>query len=89
MTQRFGRKNIKTDYDSLQSSTRELALQVIKGLGLRISHEPSEMFLKNTNILQEWLEKTPTVSTKEKKRDYDLLSNTFHFLRSTGMKLFS
>ena len=49
------KKIIKTVYDSPQSSTKGLALQVEKVLGFR---------LKNTNILQELLgKKTPAVST--------------------------
>ena len=39
MTHRIERKIINTVYDSPQSSTRELALQVEKDLGLRVSHE--------------------------------------------------
>ena len=39
VTQRVERKIIKTVYDSQQSSTRGLALQVEKDLGLRVSHE--------------------------------------------------
>ena len=54
--QRVERKIIKTVYDSPQSSTRALALQVEKDVFLM---QPSEMFLKNTNILQEWLGKKP------------------------------
>ena len=49
MTQRVERKIIKSVYDSPQSSTRGLALQVEKDLGFPM--KPSEMFLKNINIL--------------------------------------
>ena len=40
--------------------------------------EPSEIFLKNTNILQEWLGKNTCCQYKMQKRDQDLLSNSFH-----------
>ena len=55
VTQRVERKIIKTFNDSPQFSTRGLALQVEKYLGLCVFHEtiPSAMFFKNTNILQE------------------------------------
>ena len=39
VTQRVERKIIKTVYDSPQSSTRGLALQVKNDLRLRVSHE--------------------------------------------------
>ena len=41
------RKIIKTVYDSQQSSTRGLALQVEKDLGLRVSHETIRKVLEN------------------------------------------
>ena len=82
VTRRVDRKISKTLYESRQSNKRGLALQAEKDLGLRVSHE-------NTNIFQEWLGKNPCCPHKMYVRDYDLLPNTFHFLRSTGMVLFS
>ena len=58
-TQRVERKIIKTVYDSPQSRTRGLALQLEKDLRLRISLETNRNVLENTNILQEWLVKNP------------------------------
>ena len=59
MTQRVERKIIKIVYYRPQSSTRGLALQVEK-----ILRKPLEMFLKNTNILQERLGKNPCCQHK-------------------------
>ena len=47
VTQQGERKIIITVYDSPQSSTRELAFQVEKGLGLRVSHETIRNVFEN------------------------------------------
>ena len=44
---RVERKIMKTVYDNPQSSTRGLALQVEKDLGLRVSHETIRKVLEN------------------------------------------
>ena len=44
--QRVERKSLKTVYDSPQSSTRGLALQVEKDLELRVCHETIRNVLK-------------------------------------------
>ena len=64
-TQRVKRKIIRTVYDSPQSSTRRLVLQVEKHFGLRACHE----IIINTNILQESLGKIPCCQYKMSKRD--------------------
>ena len=69
MTQRVVRNNIKTVYDSPQSSTKGLVLQVEKDLGLRVSNETiRNVFEKNTNILQEARKKLLMSGQKVEKR---------------------
>ena len=64
MTHRVERKIIRTVYDNPQSSMRELALQVEKDFGLRVSHNTIE----DTNIPQEWLRENLNCQYKMSKR---------------------
>ena len=63
VTQRVERKIMKTVYDSLQSSTRGLAIQQEKDLGLRVSHEA----IRNVIEKHKYSSKTPAVCTKYRK----------------------
>ena len=56
VTQRVGRQIIKTIYDNPQSRERFASSS---GNKLKVTCFPSEMFLENTNNLQEWLGKKP------------------------------
>ena len=62
VTQRFERKIIETVYDSPQSSSSSK-----KRPNIMLPMKSSEMFLKNTTNLQEWLGNNPAVSTKCRK----------------------
>ena len=85
-TQRVERKITKTVYDSPQTSMRRFALQVEKDLGLGISHETIRNVLEKQKY---WSGTNPCCQYNIWKIDSDLLPNMFHFLRSTGMMLFS
>ena len=62
VTQRVERKIIKTVYDSPQSSTRGLALQVEKDLGLRVSHETIRNVLEKHKYSSRVPRKKPLLS---------------------------
>ena len=64
MTQRVERKIIKTVYDSPQSSTRGLALQVEKDLGLRVSHETIRNVLEKHKYSSRVARKKPLLSAQ-------------------------
>ena len=66
VTQRVERKIIKTVYDSAQSSTRGLALQVEKDLALNVSHETIRNVLEKHKYSSS-VARTPAVSTKCRK----------------------
>ena len=89
VTQRVESKMIKTVYDSPQSSTRGLAFQVEKNLGLRSSHDTIRNVLEKHKYSSRVARKKPLLSAQNVEKRLDLLPNTFYFHRSTGMMLFS
>ena len=62
--QRVQRKIIKTLYDSPQSSTRGLAFQVEKDLGLRVSHETIRNVLEKHKYSSRVARKIPLLSAQ-------------------------
>ena len=62
--QRVERKTIKTVYDSPQSSTRGLALQVKKDLGLRVCHETIRNVLEKHKYSSRVARKKPLLSAQ-------------------------
>ena len=62
VTQRLERKFIKTVYDSSQPSTRGLALQVEKDLGLRVSHGTIRNLLEKHKYSSRVARKIPLLS---------------------------
>ena len=68
MTQRVERKIIKTVFDSPRYSTRGLALQVVKDLGLRVSHETIRSVLQKHKYSSKVARKTPLLSAQNVKK---------------------
>ena len=64
MTQRVERKITKTVYDSPQSNTRGLALQVAEDLGLRVSHEAIRNVLEKHKHSSRVARKKPLLSAQ-------------------------
>ena len=68
VTQRVERKFIRTVYDNPQSSSRGLALQVEKDLGLRVSHETIRNVLEKHKYSSRVARKKPLLSVQNAEK---------------------